>query len=337
MPPEEGIIASMERLICTCECGHRFYVSAAAWGMESICGKCGLTFKVSDKNARPAGEAADEQDLPPKSSRDHCARCGRAFRGDWDKHPTAEGAICHICANQYQDPSTTETAAAAIQPSEVPEPDAPDLGILDHDPDDYDDEPPSLGKRFEDFRETRAFRTGLWIAAISVIVLAIAATFIDTAPVGERPVRREAESAGGLGLFGPPEAWTESQQTSVRVVMYLLEAVFLFAPTFAALFVALAYAGRLPGYHWAASAVHVGIVSIGVGFVLYMVSMMLGAFLGIIGTGLAYIIAMVFVWVIYDLGLNSVLAFAAMRMMFGFLAGLIRLLAYGGLGLLLLD
>ncbi|MFO7973647.1 MAG: hypothetical protein R6V12_03330, partial [Candidatus Hydrogenedentota bacterium] len=156
------------------------------------------------------------EETPRKDSPDHCARCGRPFRGDWDKTPTAEGVICHICANQSQETAPSETAFEAVAPpSEETATNAEDLDVIDHDADDIviDDEAPTLGKRFEDFRETRGFRTGLWVAAISVIVLAIVATFIDTSPPPEETTTQtQTESVGGLGFFGPPEAWTKSQK-----------------------------------------------------------------------------------------------------------------------------
>jgi len=339
MPSQTCIISRMGRLLCTCECGHRLYLSDSAWGMESVCGKCGLNIKVTRDNTRPLDDDVSPGQTVKKPSVEQCARCGRAFRGDWDKKATNQGVLCHICANQSEELSTTETAAAAA--ITVPGPAAPDaqkLDVIDHDADQAGEEKPSFTKRFEDFRETRAFRTGLWVAAISVIVLAVLATFIDSAPTpGGMEAQTEIRSAGGLGMFGPPKAWSGSQKAGVRVVMFILEAVFMFAPTFAALFIALVFADRLPGYHWLTSAVHVGFVSLGVGFVLYLVSFVIGTFLGIIGTALAYLVAMFFIWVVYDPGFSTILTFAGLRMVFGFLVGPLRLLAYGALGLLLLD
>jgi hypothetical protein len=31
--------------------------------------------------------------------RDCCARCGRPFRGEWDRHPRSDEIVCNICAN----------------------------------------------------------------------------------------------------------------------------------------------------------------------------------------------------------------------------------------------
>jgi hypothetical protein len=306
--------------------------------MESICGRCGLTFKVTKNNARPVDEDIPAEEPAPEGSADHCARCGRAFRGDWDRTTTNDGVICHICANQGQAPGSSETAFEAVAAPSDAAPDPQDLDLIDHDADAVADETATLGKRFEDFRETRAFRTGLWIAAISVIVLAVIATFIPSPTVpDDADVVTDTESGGGLGLFGPPEAWSESQQFSVKAVMFALEGFFMFAPTFAAIFIALALADRLPGYHWLTSAVHVGVVSLGLGFVIMIVSSVLGMLLGIIAVGIAYFIAIFFFWIIYDPNFSTIITFVGLRMVFGFLAGLLRLLAYGGLGLLLLD
>lgn len=340
------MIEHMKNLICTCECGHRFYVSDTAWGMESVCGKCGRPIRVTTDNTRPIDAGIPSDDTSKKGSAGHCARCGRPFRGDWDRNPAAEGVICHICANQGVGASNAEPAPAAIdgaRSAAAPDtaehaPDAVGAGVIDHDADAVDDEEPGLGKRFEDFRETPAFRRGLWAAAISVMVLAVVATFIDSPPPpGETAVEAGSESAGGLGMFGPPEAWSESEKTIVRMVMIALETVFLFVPTFAALFLALAFANRLPAYHWFASAIHVGVVSLGLTAVLFVVSQAIGFFLGFLGVLLAYLLAVFFIWVVYDPGLSAVVTFVGLRAVFGFVAGLVRLLAYGALGLLLLD
>lgn len=329
----------MKNLICTCECGHRFYVSDNAWGIESVCGKCGRPIRVTTDNTRPIDAGIPADDTSRKGSAGHCARCGRPFRGDWDQNAAAEGVICHICANQGSGASNGAGPPDAAAPDTTEHaPDAVGVGVIDQDADAVDDEEPGLGKRFEDFRETPAFRKGLWAAAISVMVLAVVATFIDSPPPpGDAAVEGGSESAGGLGMFGPPEAWSASEKTIVQVVMIALETVFLFVPTFAALFLALAFANRLPAYHWLASAIHVGVVSIGLTAVLYVVSQAIGFFLGFLGVLLAYLVAVFFIWVVYDPGLSAVVTFVGLRAVFGFLAGLVRLLVYGALGMLLLD
>ena len=50
------------------------------------------------------------REMPPAVADEaRCARCNRSFRGDWDRHPRAEGILCHLCATQadqtYKPPS----------------------------------------------------------------------------------------------------------------------------------------------------------------------------------------------------------------------------------------
>jgi hypothetical protein len=210
--------------------------------------------------------------------------------------------------------------------------------LIDHDPDAVDDEEPSLGKRFENFRETPAFRRGLWAAAISVMVLAVVAAFMKTPPPpDDAAVEAVRESTSGLRMFGPPEAWSTSEKAVVRVTMVVLETVFLFVPTFAALFLALAFLNRLPAHGWLASAIHAGVVSTGMTVVLYLGPRVIGIFWGLPGALLAYLLAAFFIRVIYGPGLRTAALFVGLRAGFSLLADLARLLVYGALGSTLLD
>ncbi|MBM3289146.1 MAG: hypothetical protein FJY92_03255, partial [Candidatus Hydrogenedentes bacterium] len=92
-------------LVVTCTCGHQMTVSEYAAGMTAPCPACKKPLTVSPENSRPASAA---QAIPPphapvapsadmqgqtytplrtSSLKTHCARCGREFRGDWDRHP----------------------------------------------------------------------------------------------------------------------------------------------------------------------------------------------------------------------------------------------------------
>ncbi len=343
----------MKNLICTCECGHRFHVSDSAWGMESVCGMCGRPIQVTPDNTRPVDVEIPPGESDRGSSADHCARCGRPFRGDWDKNSSAEGMICHICANQGGRAQSEQPAlnaedgsphAAVSEPTARPAPpadsalEAAGAVLIDHDPDAMDDEEPSLGKRFENFRETPAFRRGLWAAAVSVMVLAVVAAFMKTPPPpDDAALEAVSESSGGLRIFGPPEAWSSSEKAAVRVTTVVLETVFLFVPTVAALFLALAFVGRLPAHRWFASAIHVGVVSMGITVALYLVPRAIGIFGGFPGVLLAYLLAAFFIRIIYGRGLRAAVLFVGLRAGFGLLAGLARVLLYGALGTFLLS
>ncbi|MBX7259345.1 MAG: hypothetical protein K1Y02_23485, partial [Candidatus Hydrogenedentes bacterium] len=122
----------------TCACGHRIVVSEFAIGMTNACPGCGKQLTVNYKNARPidadiprANEvktpvveqpvespfSAPVQEAPVRDPGRHCARCGRAFRGDWDRYRTSAGVVCHICSNQAIKPEE-QSITGFIEPVE---------------------------------------------------------------------------------------------------------------------------------------------------------------------------------------------------------------------------
>lgn len=74
----------------------------------------------------PSPESADGQpaetaqamatEPKPKAYDTICARCGREFRGDWDKVDTDAGYMCHICANLAHDMPTKRPTASPVPP-----------------------------------------------------------------------------------------------------------------------------------------------------------------------------------------------------------------------------
>ncbi len=111
-------------LLVTCKCGHQMTVSEYAAGMTAPCPKCGQPLTVSSENAKPitrdsvstASRPAFAQGvrsssvepeihytpLQTSSLKNSCARCGREFRGDWDRHQSSMGLVCNICKNLVQ-------------------------------------------------------------------------------------------------------------------------------------------------------------------------------------------------------------------------------------------
>src|SRR5690606_14317518 len=53
-----------------------------------------------------------------------CARCGSAFRGDWDMYQGPSGPVCHRCAHMAEahDPSTGPPRPVPLKQPETPEP-----------------------------------------------------------------------------------------------------------------------------------------------------------------------------------------------------------------------
>lgn len=107
-------------LLVSCKCGHQMTVSEYAAGMTAPCPKCGQPLTVSPENSKPiARESAAAATRPtpaPSTSepnthytplqtsslKNNCARCGREFRGDWDRHQSLAGLVCNICWNLVQ-------------------------------------------------------------------------------------------------------------------------------------------------------------------------------------------------------------------------------------------
>ena len=113
----------------------------------------------ADSGSRASAPAAPEPSARPATA---CARCGKKFRGDWDRLKTAEGAICYICSNQGAagtperlKPEHVETVAPVIPPGQ----EAPDL------------EPPPAPTFLGIDTETPQFKRVILIAGLAVMGL----------------------------------------------------------------------------------------------------------------------------------------------------------------------
>lgn len=116
-------------------------VSEFAIGGSVPCHACGRMVKVAPETVRPAHSpdtSATQQapsaqhrpaSPPPQqpSGPERCARCGRPFRGDWDRFRTSIGIICNICRNLVQpaDPGNPASGYVAAVDTIKLEPEAP--------------------------------------------------------------------------------------------------------------------------------------------------------------------------------------------------------------------
>lgn len=118
----------MTDYVYECGCGQKTRISEYQIGMETSCPQCKADVKYTPSNVKEltpaiappprektALEAAHEENPnealhaplqpfdpnkpPHEIDEDHCARCGREFRGEWDQHPTVTGTLCNICSN----------------------------------------------------------------------------------------------------------------------------------------------------------------------------------------------------------------------------------------------
>lgn len=138
-------------LIVTCTCGHQITVSEYAAGMTAPCPQCGQPLTVAPENSKPITRtpttSVDRQSatqsaapgnvstsefsytpLKTASLKTHCARCGREFRGDWDRHQTPAGLVCNICTNFVASSAQTIQSSGYVAPVDVIKLD-PDLDV----------------------------------------------------------------------------------------------------------------------------------------------------------------------------------------------------------------
>lgn len=121
----------------SCFCGNEMVMSEFAVGMRTTCPACGKPLTISWRNSRPLdseeplasvppGEASEQgsaatlfeggEPPAPKAGTHYCARCGRAFRGDWDRHETSDGLLCNICVNLVQPVDPSRPASGYVAP-----------------------------------------------------------------------------------------------------------------------------------------------------------------------------------------------------------------------------
>jgi hypothetical protein len=116
----------MSEYSVTCACGNRMHITEAEIGMEALCPACSQPLVMTPDGAHSvAPEPVVTQPAPeptPRTTARTCARCGRTFRGDWDRNETHRGYLCTICTNLATDPAApiqSEEGLAAIRPVET--------------------------------------------------------------------------------------------------------------------------------------------------------------------------------------------------------------------------
>ena len=177
-------------------CGYQKRVSEYTVGMTDRCPQCGKALPIApenvsplepgmmdavelpgDENRQPGARRMNAQTAADRAASGRCARCGRAFRGDWDRVETDQGIVCNICANL-----ATADAPHRVEQKPVPERDT------GPEPPEPEPEKPGLGKRWQDFTETQQFRKALWIASGLILFLCVI-MFFEGGPPAPEPGR----------------------------------------------------------------------------------------------------------------------------------------------------
>ncbi len=72
----------------------------------------GVASPTPDRSAPTRAWSEGIREVASEGVEGTCARCGRPFRGDWDRNPHADGDVCHLCAvradDAYKVPTFTE-------------------------------------------------------------------------------------------------------------------------------------------------------------------------------------------------------------------------------------
>ncbi|MEK7795693.1 MAG: hypothetical protein AAB353_14240 [Candidatus Hydrogenedentota bacterium] len=137
---------------------------------------------MDESNTRPVVDAAGSTLSPSapveaKARVESCARCGRAFRGDWDRIETRCGLLCYICSNQPGEGISErvrieEERKAQIRPDPLT---AQERNTTE-----------MPGKWWEIDTQSREFKMALWCLALGTVALAI----YMTGEHGSMPERR---------------------------------------------------------------------------------------------------------------------------------------------------
>ena len=121
----------------SCPCGNEMVMSEFAVGMRTTCPACGKPLNVSWQNSRtmdsdvptpavPVSEVVAKSDASlfteeqpaekPRLGKNHCDRCGRPFRGEWDRQETGEGVLCNICVNLVRQVDPNDSSSGYVAP-----------------------------------------------------------------------------------------------------------------------------------------------------------------------------------------------------------------------------
>lgn len=312
----------MERVVY-CSCGGRMRAPEDALGMQGLCVRCGTAIIVGEQNSFPLMD--DSSQLPPLAALKKrpvaapphmdaryaqdagaalgqtahpgrvagayaCVRCGRTFRGAWDRNKTPEGEICHICARRIR-PEDGNAAPSAPDP-------APPPAIWDFaNPQDKQVMAPKVVHRNAFSRITDALRLawddwrvgGAILAVTAIIVIGLLQQF----PVAEH-----------VADFFTVEIDEENPQVSPILEGLFITLMFLrpLVQYFVMLYILLAWCRALPNDTFFKNLIALGWVAV--------ILAVIGAYVGmlpVMGGILAFALQIYFILNLYDLNFEQTL------------------------------
>ena len=242
----------MADLVLTCaQCGHEMLVPEYAMGSKGRCAQCRAVLVVDEQSTRPlesadgAGAGVSEKAPPATSDGGACAFCGRPFRGEWDRHSTPEGIICHICARQSSPSGPAYIEAATFQ--EAPR---DPTAYFPHEPVgrtvDLDEKVPFFARNHPEL-----FRTIVLFAGLAVVGLGLLMFFLQGADV-PRPSPHVAQTHQPAPSHGP--TFKTPPTAAAKVTTLILVAFFCFFGCLLALYLTLRIENKLPLDHFFTNA-----------------------------------------------------------------------------------
>ena len=158
---------------------------------------------------------------------DQCVRCGKAFRGEWDRNVTGDGAICHICARLAAEGSSPQVEASTFH--ETP---PPPEAYFPREP--VGEEKKTDGPKFAQ-KHPELFRRAILAAGIGVIVLGLLFALFGDLDIPDEYQTTAAEIAQADAEGGLPGIVALGLWLALLPVSHLL-----------AIYMALAWADKLP-------------------------------------------------------------------------------------------
>jgi len=175
-------------------------------------------------------DSAAEKPVRPRDST--CARCGKPFRGDWDRNPTHQGTLCHICSRLVTESSVPKVVGrVAEEPPAHPESYFPAEPLAKPQQE--------IKKEVFDFARNhpRLFRGVIIACAAAVVGLAIYfALFGDSAGTTAPITPAQSQTTSPIAI---------SKQTAALI--WVIRGCFLILGNLLALYLASASFDRLPG------------------------------------------------------------------------------------------
>lgn len=225
-----------------CDCGHLMKVSSFAVGSKGRCPGCKQVLTVTEDNTRPI---TDDTPLPGTvGDRDEnaCGRCGKTFRGDWDRVETVEGLVCHHCSvrvSEGEQAKQPEPSIASLPTSSA----APTVRPIDwiERPDPSPVSKPEKRSFGGINTESQGFRLAVGIVAFGTVALTIALV-----------------ATGGLNYeaTGPTESTPELDLPDwAPLALYIWDYVCIFLAGWVAVYIVLRGTKSLPHNRFSADII----------------------------------------------------------------------------------